>query len=144
MLELHRITSVLGVAFVVAHALALLLDPVVSFAPVDAIVPFTSAYRPLQTGMGTLALWLAVAVLGTTAAAGRMPYNAWRWAHYLSFPCWGLALLHGITAGSDSGATASTLVYASTAGAIAALGAIRMAGRGWASAAPNAGQPTAQ
>lgn len=133
-LEAHRITSALGLAFTAAHVAGLLLDPVVHFDPIDAAVPFTSAYRPVQTGLGTGALWLMAGVLVSTAVAGRLPLAAWRRLHYLSFPCWALALVHGLTAGTDSGAMPVTLVYAFTAGTVAAVGAIRLFGRNWANA----------
>lgn len=132
--ELHRVTSALGLSFVAAHVAALLVDPAVHFAPIDAVVPFTSAYRPLQTGLGTAATWLLVAILASTAAAGRLPYATWRRLHWLAFPCWLLALAHGLTAGSDSAALPATLLYATTAASGAALAAVRVYGRNWANA----------
>lgn len=136
MLETHRITSALGLAFVAGHVFALLLDPVVPFSPVDALVPFTSGYRPWQTGVGTPALWLLVIVMASTALPAVISYGRWRQLHYLAFPCWGLALLHGITSGTDSGATLAVAIYAGSAAAVAALVCVRMFGRGWVSAEP--------
>ena len=131
LLESHRITSVLGLSFVFAHVLAIVLDPVVRFSVLDALVPFTSTYRPLQVGAGTLAQWMFIAVLTSTAAAGSTRWSTWRNVHYLSFPCYALALLHGLTAGSDSAAPVALLVYASTASVIAALCVARLFGRDW-------------
>jgi predicted ferric reductase len=131
MLELHRIVSALALSFVLAHAIALLLDPVVHFGLPDAFLPFTSDYRPIQVGLGTLGEWLLIAVLASTALASRMTYRTWRRLHFLSFPCWALALVHGITAGSDSGSTAALLIYAFTASIVAALLTVRLFGRGW-------------
>ncbi len=131
-LESHRIVSALALSFVFGHAFALILDPVVHFSPVDAVVPFTSAYRLWQTGAGTIALWLLVVVLGTTAAPAIFSYARWRALHYLSFPCWGMALLHGITAGSDTSAGPVLAIYVLTAASVAAFGTVRAFGRGWA------------
>jgi len=133
-LETHRMLSALALAFVAAHVAGLLMDPVVHFGPVHVAVPFTSEYRPWQTGLGTAAAWLMAVVLTTTALAGRMSYNRWRAWHLLAFPAWALALVHGLAAGTDSGATAAVAVYAGTAAAVAALAAVRIAGRGWVSA----------
>lgn len=134
LLELHRVASVLALAFVAAHVLGLLVDPVVRFSILDAVAPFTSDYRPLQVGAGTIAEWLLVAVLATTAAAARLPYAAWRQAHFLSFPCYALALVHGITSGTSTGDTLALAVYSLTAAAFAAVLVIRLAGRGWVTA----------
>lgn len=131
LLEVHRITSVLALAFVAAHVLGLLLDPVVHFAPIDGFVPFTSAFRPVQVGLGTVAEWLLVIILATTALAGRMPYTTWRQFHLLSFPCYALAVAHGVTSGTSSDDAPALTLYALTAGVVAALAVARIAGRGW-------------
>ena len=131
LLESHRITSVLALSFLFAHVLAIVLDPVVRFSVLDALVPFTSTYRPLQVGAGTLAQWILIAVLTSTAAAGSTRWSTWRNVHYLSFPCYALALLHGLAAGTDSAAPLALFVYASTASVIAALCVARFFGRDW-------------
>ena len=136
MIEVHRITSVLAVSFLAAHVLGLLLDPVVQFEPLDGFVPFITSYRPIQVGMGTLAEWLTVIVLASTAVAGWMPYRLWKQVHLLSFPAFILALLHGFTSGTDSGSTIAVGIYAATAGSLAGIFVLRLAGRGaWATEA---------
>jgi methionine sulfoxide reductase heme-binding subunit len=131
LLEAHRVTSTLALSFVAAHVVALLLDPVVRFSVLDALVPFTSSYRTVQVGLGALSQWLLLIVLASTAFATALPWRAWRNVHYLSFPCYLLALVHGIVAGSDSGNTAALIVYAGTASAVAALAVARSFGRDW-------------
>jgi sulfoxide reductase heme-binding subunit YedZ len=74
------------------------------------------------------------AVLLTTALADRMRYGMWRASHYLAFPAYLLALLHGVTAGTDSGNVAAVTVYAVTASAVAGTIVWRVAGRGWTAA----------
>lgn len=134
LLEAHRMLSVLALSFVVAHIVALLVDPVVTFQPWDPVLGVTSEYRRWQVSLGTAATWLAVAVLASTAWAHRMPYGRWRRLHYLAFPAWVLALAHGITAGTDSGSALAVWIYAVTAASTAAIFAVRLFGRGWASA----------
>lgn len=134
-IESHRILSTLALSFVVVHVVALLLDPVVHFSVLDGLVPFTSAYRPLQVGTGTIAQWLLVLVLTSTALSNAMTWGRWRRLHLLSFPCYVLALLHGITAGSDSGQALAMAVYASTASLVAAAVVVRILGRRWVDAA---------
>jgi sulfoxide reductase heme-binding subunit YedZ len=128
-LETHRILSALALSFVLTHILATILDPFVHFKVLDGVVPFTSAYRPLQVGLGTIATWLLVAVLGSTAMAGAMPFRAWRWLHALAFPCWVLALVHGLTAGTDTGSLPAVLLYAITGAWVAWLAVLRLYAR---------------
>ncbi|MEO6397013.1 MAG: ferric reductase [Tepidiformaceae bacterium] len=141
-LESHRVCSALALSFVVGHVVALLVDPVVHFSLLDALVPFTSTYRPIQVGMGTSALWLLIATLASTAAAGYMRHTTWRTIHYLAFPTYGLALIHGLTSGTDSTAVPALTIYASTAAVVAALSFARILGRGFV-AAGEAPSPTA-
>jgi predicted ferric reductase len=133
-LEVHRITSTLSVTFIVVHVAGLLMDPVVHFSLVDGLVPFTSSFRPFQVGLGALSQWSLVAVLASTAFAGRMSWSVWKRFHYLSVPAYVLALLHGVTSGSDTGQPAATAIYAVTAAALAAVCVARLAGRGWVQA----------
>lgn len=133
-LETHRITSTLALAFMLGHIWGLLIDPVIRFQPWDVAVPLFSDYRPVQVALGILALWLTAAVLATTAFAARMPYRWWRLSHYLAFPAYALALLHGITAGTDSGDVRAVSLYAGTAAVLVGMLVWRLAGRGWTTA----------
>jgi DMSO/TMAO reductase YedYZ heme-binding membrane subunit len=141
LLETHRMLSALALSFVAVHVAAFLLDPFVHFGIRDVTIPLSSGYRPLQVAAGIAASWLAVIVLASTALAGGLGLGRWRQIHYLSFPCWLLALVHGITSGTDTSASLALSIYAVTAGAAAALLAVRVAGRNWASAAEPAPRP---
>ena len=141
-LEAHRITSGLGMSFVFGHVFSLLLDPVVHFQIVDAILPFSSEFRPIQIGLGTVSQWLLVFVLATTTFSAKLSYGLWRKLHYLSFPCYLLALIHGITSGTDSASPFALVIYATTSAVVAAVGVLRVAGRGWIRAAEAAALQT--
>lgn len=131
LIEVHRITSMLALSFLAAHVLALVLDPVVPFSVLDAMVPFTSSYRPIQVGIGALAQWMLVLVLVSTTYATAISWSTWRNLHYLSFPCYILALAHGIVSGTDSRSIVALLIYAVSAAAVAALVVVRGFGRDW-------------
>ncbi len=143
LLEGHRVFGALALAFVIAHVFALLIDPVVPFSIVDVTVPFTSGYRPLAVGAGTIALWLLVVVLASTALAGAMGRTAWWRIHLLSYPAYVLALVHGITSGTDSGSTLALSLYIATGAVAAGLVVVRLAGRGWVAAGQPASDPPA-
>lgn len=141
LLETHRIASALSLSFVAGHIAGLLVDPTIAFSPLDIAAGLSSPYRPVQVALGSLATWLGIIVLGSTALAGRMPYATWRNLHYLSFPAYFLALLHGVTSGTDTGAPIALLIYTSTASLTAAMLVARLFGRGWVNAGGMAGPP---
>lgn len=141
LLETHRIASALSLSLVAGHVAGLLVDPTIAFSPLDIATGLSSSYRPVQVALGSLATWLSIVVLGSTALAARMPYASWRNLHYLSFPAYFLALLHGVTSGTDAGAPISLVVYASTASFVAAMVVARLFGRGWVTAGGTAGPP---
>ena len=134
-LELHRILSTLGMAYIAVHTVGILMDPAVNFSIADGVIPFTSAYRPFAVGIGTIAQWLVAVALISTALSRRMPRSAWWWLHLLSYPAFVLSLLHGMLAGTDTQAAASMWMYVSTAGIVGALTFARLLGRGWVTAA---------
>ena len=59
---------------------------------------------------------------------GPIGQRAWRAIHYAGFGAWGLALVHGLMAGSDAQATWVLWVYASSAVAVGSLLAYRVLG----------------
>jgi hypothetical protein len=99
---MHRNISLLVMVFLAVHVATAVID---AFAPirwVDALIPFSSSYRPLWVGFGALALDLLVAVAVTSLLRVRVGYRAWRAVHWAAYACWPLALVHGLGAGSDS------------------------------------------
>jgi sulfoxide reductase heme-binding subunit YedZ len=110
------------------------VDPTVSFSVVDLALGVTSNYRPWQVALGSAALWSMVVVLGSTAVSASLSYGVWRNLHFLSFPAYGFALVHGLTAGTDASSTMGLALYASTAAVVAAFLVARVFGRGWVGA----------
>ncbi|MGE0600236.1 MAG: hypothetical protein AB7J35_13890 [Dehalococcoidia bacterium] len=143
LLEAHRMCSALSLSFVAGHIAGLLIDPTIAFSVIDVAVGLTSSYRPVQLALGALGMWTLLFVLASTALSGRIPYGWWRNAHFLSFPAYGLALVHGLTAGTDGSSAAALSIYASTASIVAALLVARILGRGWidAASAPDSARP---
>ena len=98
---LHRRISLLAVAFVAVHVLTAIADPYVSIRLAAVIVPFASAYQPVQTGLGAVALDLGFAVLVTSLLRKRLGWRAWRAVHWLAYAAYPVAVLHGITSAKD-------------------------------------------
>jgi sulfoxide reductase heme-binding subunit YedZ len=98
---LHRNVSLLFVCFLAVHITAAILDPFAKLGLNDALIPFTSRYRPLWLGLGVVAAEIAIALILTTAVRDLISYGAWRLIHWLSYLSWPLAVLHGLGTGSD-------------------------------------------
>ena len=123
--DVHRFAGLLTGAFIAVHVLALLVDGYLPFSLTQVLVPGTAPYRPLATAVGVVSAELLAALAVTNHFRKRLSYGFWRRAHYANFAVWALALLHGITAGSDSDTTWALVVYAASGGAVAGMTAWR-------------------
>lgn len=99
--DVHRFVGILAGVFIALHVSLLAIDSFMPFSVRQVLVPFTASYRPLATGLGTVALELLVAVAVANALRRRVPHRLWRGIHYAGFAVWGAATVHGLTAGSD-------------------------------------------
>lgn len=98
----HRNAALLSVTFLFAHIATTVLDGYVPIRWFDAVIPFGSGYKPLAVGLGAVAFDLLIAVLMTSLMRRRLGYRAWRATHWLAYGSWPVAMLHGLTAGTDA------------------------------------------
>jgi len=126
---LHRRVSLIAVLFVAVHVLSAVADSYVSISLAAVIIPFTSAYRPLEVGLGVVALDLGIAVIGTSLLRTRIGWKTWRLVHWLAYAAYPIAILHGFTSATDlrSGALLAVAVVCLLA-VVAAIG-FRLFGR---------------
>jgi predicted ferric reductase len=119
-LDLHRFTGGAAVVFTGIHVVSLVLDSYIEFGVREILIPFTSTYRPAAVAWGVIALYLLLAVEITSLLRKRISKRAWRMTHFLSFPLFILATVHGVTAGTDKDTfllrAAFTLVTAGVGG----------------------------
>ncbi|HKU56589.1 MAG TPA: hypothetical protein VJP41_06175 [Gaiellaceae bacterium] len=109
--EIHRFGGLLVGSLIGVHVLAIAVDSFLPFSVVQLVVPFTSSYRPLWTGLGVAAAELLLALAITNHYRRRLPHRFWRTAHYLNFAVWAFASLHGLMAGTDRGAAWLAILY---------------------------------
>jgi sulfoxide reductase heme-binding subunit YedZ len=100
--EMHRRISLLAIVFLAVHILAAVFDPFTNLGLAAALVPLVSSYRPLPVAMGVVALYLFVALIATSLLRRHIGQRTWRAIHWASYAMWPLAVVHGITAGSDA------------------------------------------
>lgn len=104
----HRVTASLGLAVLGLHLTTILADSFAHVGWVAALVPFTSSYRPMWIGLGSIAAYTFLLVAVTGFARGRLTGSArasaaWRVMHGLAYAGWAAAMLHGLRAGTDTG-----------------------------------------
>jgi len=96
---------------VAGHVLLLAFDRYAGFGPTDLLVPFTSWYRPVWTGLGVLAAYVVLVVYASFFVRSRIGYRTWRTLHYATFAVFVMATAHGLRAGSDSSALWARWLY---------------------------------
>jgi len=123
--DVHRWLSTVALAMTGVHAIALLGDRFVRFDILDLLVPFLSSYRSFAVALGVLAAYGALVVHKSFSWRKRLGPRTWRRLHYVSFFVFAAALLHGLLAGSDSGARGMQALYVTSATSVIALGLVR-------------------
>ena len=127
-LAFHGFLTWFWLPLVAVHVTALVLDGTARIGVLDLLVPFRVGYARLAVGLGTVGLLLLVLVGVTSALRRRMSPRVWHAVHLLSYPMFGVFLLHAQLAGSDVSRTwISALGWATGAG-LAMLALPRVAG----------------
>lgn len=97
----HESATLVTLGLIVAHGGLLLFDSYLRPGLVGITVPFTLAYRPLYTGLGVVAGWLA-AILGLSFyGRRRIGARTWRRMHRFTILAYVLALAHVVGSGTD-------------------------------------------
>jgi predicted ferric reductase len=125
--SLHQDLAAFGVAFAAVHGMLLALDRSVGFSLAQILVPGLSPYEPVAVAFGQVALYLAIVVMASFYLRRRIGQRAWRSIHSITFLVFLGATVHGIAAGSDSGAPWARWLYVGSAAVVAFLVAYRVA-----------------
>jgi hypothetical protein len=101
LLPLHRTLAWTGLSMVGLHVGALMLDPVLHFGFLSALVPGAAGWRPAAVALGVVAGWLSLALAASFNARRWIGQKGWRRLHYASFAAFWLALGHALLSGTD-------------------------------------------
>jgi methionine sulfoxide reductase heme-binding subunit len=101
--DLHKRATLLALVFLGLHVAGAVLDTYVHVGLVSVVVPFTSSFQPLWTGLGAVAVDLLAAVAISSALRRHIAAGLWRRLHWLAYGCWPFAMAHAIGAGTDAG-----------------------------------------
>ena len=101
LLAMHRWFSTMTIVGTALHIVGLVADNFVHFGWREVLVPGASKWEPLAVGMGVVALYLMIAVYGTSMFMKKLPKRLWRQVHMTSYALVWLAIVHAALAGTD-------------------------------------------
>lgn len=111
-LDLHQYLSLLGLGFGFFHALILLGDRYIHSSLWQVMIPFAyQGYKPVWVGLGQVAFYLWVLVVGSFYIRKRIGSRAWRGIHYASFLVFALVMIHALLSGSDGQTLWAEMIY---------------------------------
>lgn len=109
---IHEYVSLLGMAFALFHALILIGDRFIKYQLVQILMPFASVnYHPVWVGLGQIGLYVWIIVNVSFYVRRQIGSKTWRWIHYASFFTFLIAILHGLTSGSDTSTSWAQWIY---------------------------------
>ena len=128
--DMHQYVSLLGLGFIIFHALILLGDHYINYSITQLLVPFASeSYRRLSVAWGQLGLYLGLVVSLSFYIRRTLSQHVWRLLHFLSFALYLLALVHGLWSGTDASASWAQLIYWVSSGSLLFLTGYRVLSR---------------
>jgi methionine sulfoxide reductase heme-binding subunit len=99
---LHRNLALMAVVFLALHIVTAVVDPFTHLGWLTAVVPFSSYYRTLWLGLGTIAFELLAAIVVTSLLRKLIGQWAWRAIHWLAYASWPVAVIHSFGTGTDA------------------------------------------
>ena len=125
--DLHQFVSIAGLLTGTIHAVLLLGDQYFKVNITHLLIPFSiSTYRPIWVGVGQLAFYIWVILVGSFYLKKQIGYKAWRALHLVSFLIFAASLAHGITSGTDTSNVWMQGMYWVSGGSILMLTIYRM------------------
>ncbi|MFA7296803.1 MAG: ferric reductase-like transmembrane domain-containing protein [Dehalococcoidia bacterium] len=125
-MDLHQEWTLAAVIATVLHIALVVLNPEAEISPWAAIIPFASARMTGSMAVGTISTLLLTLIAVTSWVRTRIPYEAWRGIHALSFGAMLLALAHSIAAGTDTSSLGAQVLYLATSVSLTGLIALRI------------------
>jgi hypothetical protein len=120
--SVHAFITQLAYGLLALHLLSLAADSTVDFGPRQLLVPWT--------GLGVIAGWLTIIIGASFAIKRVIGQRVWRTLHWLTFPLYGMALLHGLGAGTDSRTPWAGALYLVTGAMVVLFTCYRLLCRG--------------
>ena len=117
--EIHEYTSIIGLVFGLFHGLILMGDRYINYTLAQILVPFASQnYRPVWVGLGQIAFYVWVILVGSFYVKKKIGTKTWRLLHFASFLTFLLVCVHGVLSGTDTETIWAQSFYWVTAGSL--------------------------
>ena len=117
-LAFHQMIGQIGLLFIGIHVCLLMFDSYMPYSVTSLLIPFTAPNYPILSGFGTIATYLFIIVVFTSDFMKVIGRSLWKKTHYLVFPMWLLAAIHGLFIGTDSQTVWAEVLYIGTTGAV--------------------------
>jgi len=122
----HEALGIAGVLATVVHMVALSLHDYISFTWAEILIPGRSDWNPTATAFGVVAFYGSAIIAASFYVKRHIGQQAWRAIHFGSLGAFASALIHGLTAGTDSQVPQVSAMYAATGTAVLLLVIIRV------------------
>ena len=124
-LGLHSYLNWLALGLAALHGAILVKDNYIQIDFARVVTPFLAEYRPVPVGLGIIGFYLMLLLSLSFYARSHLGQRAFRLLHYTSFGVFIMVTLHGLLAGTDSGALG--WLYAASLVAVVVLTVMRIA-----------------
>lgn len=124
--EAHGFISLMSLAMMAFHLGLVVSNRHVPISLAESLVPALADWRPAALALGTTALYLSVVLVLSSYFKPAIGHRTWRAIHYAGFLGWAAAMLHGVTAGSDTDVVWVQYVYLASFAAVMFLTAFRV------------------
>ena len=122
---MHRNISLLAVALLVVHIGVAVADEYVDIRWWQSVVPWGLSYKPLALALGVVACDVIGVVVLTSLVRHRMGSRSWKAVHLTAYAAWAMALVHGLTIGTDTGESWAQLTYAGSLAVVVGSAVLR-------------------
>jgi methionine sulfoxide reductase heme-binding subunit len=140
LVKVHQQVALTALVAIGAHGVFLLGDAWLKPGLTGIAIPFTLEYRPVWTGFGIVAGYLALLLGPTFYWRRRIGARRWRQIHRATVVVFALAVMHSLGSGTDGTSTWLRAMVLGSAAIVVALVVIRYMPR--ARRAPAARAPT--
>lgn len=123
---LHRNLALLALVVLALHIVIAVVDPYTALGWRAAVIPFAVGYRRFWLGLGSVALYLILALVVTSLLRTVIGLRLWRFVHWAAYACWPVAMVHGMGTGTDLRLTWMVIVDVVCAAAVFAAVGLRL------------------
>lgn len=117
-IAIHQFIATVAMVLLGVHIGGLLIDAFVPFGILDMLVPMHGTFKPVAVTFGVAAMYAMVVVLVSSWLRKPLGTKWWRRLHLLAVPAFGLSMVHGAFAGTDTVRPWMWWVYVGTGGMI--------------------------